>query len=120
MKPTPADTLKGVPVMISAEHSAEARDRNLRHDDEGVDERLSRAIEDTGDEQQRERHDYREASIGGLKFAVLAGPFEMHAFGKMDFLRDSALGIDDGALQIAIADRKPHRHIALQRFAVNE
>ena len=39
------------------EISAETRDRNLRHDDEGVDERLRRGVEDARDQQQRERHD---------------------------------------------------------------
>ena len=38
----------------------------------------------------------------------------------MDVLRDSPLGIEDGALQIAIADRESDRHVTLQRFTVDE
>ena len=120
MKPTPADTLNGVPVMINAEDAAETRDRNLRHDDEGVDERLGGAVKDAGDEQQCERHDDHQAAIGGLKLAVLARPFEMHAFGQIDFFRDSALGLVDGALQIAAADGKPDRHVTLQILTIDE
>src|SRR5208337_2645605 len=37
-----------------------------------------------------------------------------------DFLRDSPLGLFDGALQIAVANRKSDRHIALERLTVNE
>ena len=90
MKPTAAETLNGVPVRIRPEDSAQAGDRNLRHDDEGVDQRSGRGVEHARDQHQRERHHDHQAAIGRLQFAVLARPFQMHALGQLDLARDCA------------------------------
>ena len=83
MKPTAAETLNGVPVRYRPEYPAQAGDRNLRHDDEGVDQRSGRGVEHAGDQHQRERHHDHQAAVGVLQLAVFAGPFQVHSFGQL-------------------------------------
>src|SRR5262245_38858247 len=100
--------------------SAKASDRNLGHNDEGVDQRSSRAIENSRNQNKRERHHDHQAPIGCLKLAVLARPLEMHALGQPHLAGDAGFGVVNRALEIPASNREAHRDIAFEILAVNE
>jgi len=102
MNPTPADTLNGVPVDDQRKDSPRQAIGICAMMIKVSIRDCRRGVEHAGNQQQRERHNDHQASIGRLEFTVLARPLQMTPSAEFHLPRYAMPGILDGALQVPI------------------
>ena len=120
MKPTAAETLKGVPVTTSANTPPRQASgtcainiRVLTNDKVAAYSTAMIKSSATG-------NNNCQTAIGLLELAILTDPIQRNPFGELDLLGDCALCLVDGALHVAAANAESYRNVAPEAFAIDK
>ena len=105
---------------VESDDAANDGHGNPRERQQAVAHVIEQAVEQSGDQNQADRHDDFQALLGLLQISSeLTGPNQPVARWQLDVLGDSLLRLLDGAAQVASANAEFHRNEALQAFVIN-